>query len=113
MNCRTARKMVLGAAMFAGAMICGSSLSHAQYGTSFYYSNPRTGFSYSQNVGTGTQSAYGGFSYSRNGRSASAGSGYYGNNYYQHQYRSTPSYQYGYQSQYGRGYYQGGSSYSR
>lgn len=90
-----------------------AEIAQAQYETSFSYSNPRTGFSYSQNVGSGYGSGYGGFSTARGNRSYTAGSGYYGQNYYQQQGFSSPNHNNNYQSRFGRGYYQGGSSYRR
>ena len=88
-----------------------SQAAQAQYGTSFYYSNPRTGFSYSQNVGVGNHSAFGGFSATTNGRNYSAGSGYYGHSHYQHQHFSSPQNTYSYRSNYGPGYSNGRTYY--
>ena len=102
-------------AAVAFAAICHSTESSlfAQYGTSFSYHNPRTGVTYSQNVYTGDHAAYGGFSYSKNGRTYSAGSGYSGSNFVQHQYHSTPKHSYGQGAVYGRGYHYGQMHYSR
>lgn len=89
----------------------GAQVAQAQYGTSFYYHNPKTGRTYAQNVGVGNHSAYGGFYSSNNGRSYSAGSGYYGNHYYQHQNHYSPQRFYSHHQNYGRGYHYGRSSY--
>ena len=50
----------------------GPSIACAQYSTSFFYRNPRTGFTYSQQVGVGNGSAFSGFSYSNGRQSISA-----------------------------------------
>ena len=110
MKNRIARKS-LALGLVAAIALCCTQSAQAQYGTSFYYSNPRTGFSYSQNVGVGNHSAYGGFSAVTNGRAYSAGSGYYGHNHYQHQYYGSPQQSYGYRSNYGPGYTYGRTSY--
>jgi len=74
----------LAVGLMAAIAICCTQTARAQQGSSFYYANPRTGFSYSQNVGVGNHSAYGGFSSTSNGRGYSAGSDYCGHNHYQH-----------------------------
>jgi len=97
-----ARLSVLGAIVLA-AVTLAAEPAWAQYGTSFYYYNPRTGRSYSQQVYVGHGAAYGGFSYSRPGRTYSAGSGYRGRTYYGHQFYASPDRVYGYRGYYGRG----------
>lgn len=76
--------------------------ARAQTGTSFYYYNPRTGMSYSQAVGVGPGSAYGGFTYSRGGRTYSAGSGYRGRRYYSGMSYANPNFGYGQRTWFGR-----------
>lgn len=73
------RRILLGMAMglFAALATNGGTAS-AQYGSSFYYHNPRTGFTYSQGVGMGRHSAYGGFSVQTRNFSGGAYSGYRG-----------------------------------
>ncbi len=110
---RQLRRLLSGLCLATSAWCLAASPAHAQYSTSFYYRNPRTGFAYSQNVGVGTGSAYGGFTYSQGGRTYSAGSGYNGHNYYNGIGYANRNFAYSQGAVYGPSYYQGGTFYAR
>jgi hypothetical protein len=106
------RTRLLGGFVAVAALFSlGASPAHAQYTTSFYYRNPRTGVSYSQNVGNGW--TYGGFTYRSGGRTYSFASGYYGRNYYSGIGYADRNFAYAQGATYGQGYYQGGVFYAR
>lgn len=90
-------------------MAANSSTAYAQYATNFFYRNPNTGFTYSQQVGVGRDSAYGGFSYSNGRQSFSAGSGYNGRNYFNGTSYSNRDYIYSQGAAYVPGYNYGSS----
>ena len=105
------RSILLLIAIASIDMAVGPSIACAQYSTSFFYRNPRTGFTYSQQVGVGNGSAYSGFNYSNGRQSISSSSGYNGRNFYNGNTYSNRNYTYSQGAAYGPGHYYGGSYY--
>ena len=79
------------ALIFAGLATQAGSPLWAQYSSTFYYRNPRTGFTYSQGATYGRGYYSGGFSYSTPQQSMSSFNGYGGGRYWSGLSYATPS----------------------
>ncbi|HQU45661.1 MAG TPA: hypothetical protein PK867_22800 [Pirellulales bacterium] len=86
---------------------------HAQYGSTFSYFNPRTGFGYSQSWGLGRNSYAGGFSVRTRNFGYSTYGGYAPGRTFSSSTYANPRYLYSHGYSQGRGYYQGGTVFAR
>jgi hypothetical protein len=83
--------IALAALTLSVLMTQGGTPVWAQYSSTFYYRNPRTGFTYSQGASYGRGYYSGGFSYSTPQQSMSSFSGYGGGRYWSGLSYATPT----------------------